>query len=512
MSPHLDTSSGRSDERGIALIAAMFMVLLVSVLASSMMFVSRTEALSSLNYKTMSQARYAAESGVHAAANYLLDPASYTPPTTLATDAMAFYNRATSPVSLFTNGNPVVLSSVDADSNYPVTSVQTAFRDASRGKLSAGFGTASYTASARLLSMRVILDTMTTQIVTLQTWEITGRGTVDGAGSAAVEVSAIIERQETPLFKYAAFATYDGCDALTFGGGATTNSYDVRDYAGSGTPTYDNYGGNVGTNGGLTGLGSSTTLHGTLSTPRSGVGNCTGGHITAADLNGGATVEGGLVQLPQAVNYPNPPAISSMPPTTSFGFSKNGGCPGGMARCTANSAAGNEGATLTPETQLSCLCSVPAALVLGDVSVTGGAKLHLNKGTYIVNSLSFAGNSELVLDSGPVIFQVAGQNSNTPIDFTGGTIANSTYNPAMMQFVYGGTDHIKLTGGTASAALFYAPNSSASFAGGADFFGAVVAKEITDMGGATIHYDRSLDTKGVTIGNPTMSSFSWRSF
>jgi type II secretory pathway component PulK len=62
----------RSDERGIALILTLFMVLILSVLGSSLVFVSRTETLSSLNYKTMSQARYGAESGVHRAANHLL--------------------------------------------------------------------------------------------------------------------------------------------------------------------------------------------------------------------------------------------------------------------------------------------------------------------------------------------------------------------------------------------------------------------------------------------------------
>ena len=62
----------RSGERGIAMIVVLFMVLILSVLGSSLMFVSRTETMSSLNYKTMSQARYGAESGVHDAVNHLL--------------------------------------------------------------------------------------------------------------------------------------------------------------------------------------------------------------------------------------------------------------------------------------------------------------------------------------------------------------------------------------------------------------------------------------------------------
>ena len=62
----------RSDERGIALVVTLFMVLILSVLGASLVFVSRTETISSLNYKTMSQTRYGAESGIHHAANHLL--------------------------------------------------------------------------------------------------------------------------------------------------------------------------------------------------------------------------------------------------------------------------------------------------------------------------------------------------------------------------------------------------------------------------------------------------------
>ena len=58
----------RSNENGIAMILAMFMVLIMSTLGVSLMFTSQTETWSSQNYKMMSQARYAAESGVQAAA------------------------------------------------------------------------------------------------------------------------------------------------------------------------------------------------------------------------------------------------------------------------------------------------------------------------------------------------------------------------------------------------------------------------------------------------------------
>src|SRR3954466_5327120 len=61
----------RRNEKGIALIITMFLMATLSALAVSMMFLAQTETASSRNYRTMSQARYAAEAGVHEMANYL---------------------------------------------------------------------------------------------------------------------------------------------------------------------------------------------------------------------------------------------------------------------------------------------------------------------------------------------------------------------------------------------------------------------------------------------------------
>ena len=64
-------------------------------MASSLAFVSRTETLSCYSYKTLSQARYAAESGLHSAANHLLW--TYQPPDTPGAaipDPLASYDMA----------------------------------------------------------------------------------------------------------------------------------------------------------------------------------------------------------------------------------------------------------------------------------------------------------------------------------------------------------------------------------------------------------------------------------
>jgi hypothetical protein len=320
-------------------------------------------------------------------------------------------------------------------------------------------------------------------------------------GAARLQVSATIERQDTPIYKYAAFATDNGCDALKFGGNAHTDSYDSSTYGGVGTPAISASGGNVGTNGNLNEFGNSQ-IAGTLSTPRSGVGACSAANVTALTGNL-AGVSGGIVQLSQAIAYPTPPAPNPLPPTTAISFSKNGGCPAGAgAYCSASA----NGATFTPPT-------ATTVVTLGNVSATAQAVLHLSAGIYVVNSLSLASQVEIVLDGpGPVIFQVAGVGVATPLDMTGGSLTNATFSPTQLQFIYGGTGNVKLAGGSTSAALLYAPQATVTITGNADFYGAVVAGKVTDMGTAAIHYDRSLQNSATTAGNPMMDEFNWRSY
>src|SRR5439155_1141481 len=69
------------NERGIALVLALFLMTALSVLGASLMFLAQTETYASMNYRIMSQTRYAAEAGVNKVANFLLDGAQYAVPT-----------------------------------------------------------------------------------------------------------------------------------------------------------------------------------------------------------------------------------------------------------------------------------------------------------------------------------------------------------------------------------------------------------------------------------------------
>jgi hypothetical protein len=486
------------------MVVALFMVLILSVLASSLMFVSRTETMSSLNYKTMSQARYGAESGVNDAINHLLW--TYTPPGGVADPIAGVYDLTKSPVEW--NGRPVVLSSTASyGSNYPVTAVQTSFNGATQGILGVTVGSVAYSARATLLTMKTLPDPFIPgQTITLQRWLVTGNSQLSGAGSAQVEVSAIIEKPPVPVFRYAAFATDPGCSSLTFGGGGNTDSYDSSLYGGAGTPAVQQSDGNVGTNGNLYGTGATTVIHGTLSTPRTGVGACLAGGITALTELNGATVSGGLVQLPQTVTYPTPPLPNPMPGTGNQTF--NNSCPAGTAAFCSVDAGGS--VHLDPSL-------VGGTIVLNDFKVGAGTNIIMKPGIYNINTISFAGNAGLTLDTsggatGGVVMNVAGASSTTPIDFTGGTVTNLTYDPTRFQILYAGDKNVKLSGGSSSAVLTYAPNASASIVGGTDYYGALVSGTIRDMGGATIHYDRNLDKKALMAGPPTMSEFTWKSF
>jgi len=517
----------RSTEKGIALVLALFMVLIMSTLATSLMFVSQTETWSSQNYKLMSQARYGAESGVHKVANYLVwtcgNPAPlpapcYNPPSTAnVADPIAAYNATLEPVTW--GGNPVVLSNVAANSNYPVAAVKTAFAAVANGALNVDNGVINYTVTARLLAMREITGAYTSKKSTLMTWEITSSGTIGGVRQAQTEVAAILERPTLPAYSYAAFATSDGCGALSFAGGATTDSYDSAYYTpGTGSPGTQTYGGNVGTNGNLDENGAPTQVYGSLSSPRSGVGACSVGNVSA--FTGTLSqVSAGIVPLAQEIEMPKPDDPNPWPPLVGMDFSKTTGCPAGTVApaCVPST----DGATLDPS-----LSATPGTIVLGDVSVGSHAQLHLKAGNYIINSFQMNANAQIIVDPvsvgppavyAPVVIQVAGKDAAgmdiaIPVTITGNGITNQSYKPETLQFVYGGTGEIKLAGGAETAALLYAPNASASFTGNADWYGSVVVNTLKEGGGASIHYDRRLSKWAVIAGPQMMNAFTWKKY
>jgi hypothetical protein len=479
-------------ESGSALVMSLLIVIALSVVGATLTVLSLSETYGSMNYRLMSQARYGAESAVHMAANYFLN--AYTLPGD-PTDPINAYDLTASPVTA--GGAPVVLSASDeVDANYPVPAVATAFDAAVAGSLVEGNANVQYSATATLLSMRQILIYGSATPATIQTWQITGQGATSGARNARVEVTATLERQTTSLFDYAVFATAAGCGALRFTGGSVVDSYDSDNIVmQDGSVVTQQSGGNIGSNGNLNEAGSGTTVYGTMSTPRTGVGNCSNGGVNAWTDSGHAQVTGGLVQLPQALTYPVPDAPNPLPPTTGLSLTSSSTC-AGLAGCTAGCPSG--------------LVLAPGSY--GNISLTGQAVIHLTAGTYTINSLSMAGNAELIIDSGPVFMDLAGQGQSTVLDLTGGTLVNGALNPSFFQIQYAGTGTIKMAGGAAAAASTYAPNAAVALSGGSDWFGAIIARTVEVNGGTKIHNDRQLANDLFSVGNYMLSSFSWKKF
>jgi hypothetical protein len=475
------------NQKGSALILVLVMILVLSVMGTSMMFLSQSETWSSMNYRMMSQSRYGAESGLSVAADFIVN--SYTAPTAGGADPLGNYNTTVSPVTY--NGQPVVLSSVAGNSNYPIGSVVTAFQNTlnTPGSVSAGSTPVNYTATAKLLSMGSVMSYGNP--ITVQMWQVTADGTINGVKNSKEEVTAILERQVTPSNVYAAFATANGCGALSFSGGGRTDSYNstqlTLNAAGVATPpsTFNTYGGNVGSNGNLAENGAKTTIYGTMSTPDTGVGNCSGGNVTAWTDNGNATVSGGLVKLPQIVVFP-PPNIPA---------------PGATNENISN------GVTLAPGNY-------------GDISLSGHGVLTLTPGIYNINSISEQGaNTAVTLGPDPtthlygqVTLNVAGVNQTTPISLTGNGLQNPTLNPSDFQINYAGTGTIKIAGNSSAAAVVYAPNASVTLTGGSDFYGAILANTVTDAGGTAIHYDLNLSNTSFIVSNYMLDAFNWAKF
>jgi Tfp pilus assembly protein PilX len=517
-------------ERGVALVIALFLMAALSVVSASLMFLSQTETYASMNYRMMSQARYAAEGGVNKAANFLLDNTQYTVPSTGGTDSLASYDRTQSPVvcvsGCVTLNAPVVLSWDTTKSNYPVAAVRTAYAAAGQGTLTAGNSTLTYKTTATLIAMQLFDSYGGTQNV-VQTWSVSSDGGLQNVSNAKVEVVATIETPKVAANSYAAFATYPGCDAIQFHGNTTVNSYDssVGPPSGAGNST-ESTGGDVGTNGNLH-IWGSVDVQGNLYTPKSGVGDCTAGAVTGLTDGGSAAVDGSMVHLPTIVNFPVP-VFSATPPTTAVTFDGTlmsnpaNGCTSLGLTLGTNCSYNSGTKTLTVDGNGSDV-TMPSVVVAGGYTMTFAG--HTPPANININSLTGSGNIEvaanLVTDTGQsVVMKIAGKNADgtdmtTPVDLASmgwkqnASGAASRYDAAALQIVYGGTGTISMTGNPQSAATIYAPNANFALQGTADLFGSVLAKTISNGGNASIHYDRRLSRDFWVAGNPMLGSFTW---
>jgi Tfp pilus assembly protein PilX len=516
----------RKNEKGVALILVLILLLVLSVMAVSLLFVGQSETWASMNYRMMTQARYGAEAGINSAANFL-QSTSYTAPT--SAQIAANFTITSSPVKY--GQLPAVLSANSSlgSSNYPIASDATGFAASASGSITSGNTTITYSPYAKLLAIQSFASYPSTAPAVVEKWEITSDGTISGVRNGQVRASAIMERQKTPTFAYAAFADASTCGALSFGGGGSTDGYDSSTLSSSGgvataPSTFSTFGGNVGTNGNLSESGATTTINGTLSSPRAGTGTCSSSTMTALTVNGNSTVTGGLVELPQPVTYNTPPAPTPAPPQVPMTVGNNVNCtafPTGSCTVGGYDKNGNNPSIM----YLTAGTSSTSALQLGDVTIQGNLHLVPPAGTtagstvYInADSITANGNPTLTIDPIPgtnppqyaqIVLNVAPTGS---IDLTGSSLSNPSLVPADFQILYGGTSQVKINGGSQAAALIYAPNASFKLNGGGSLYGSVIANQVTDLGGGSIHYDRNLKVGFYQLGNYMLSSFNWQKY
>jgi hypothetical protein len=242
--------------------------------------------------------------------------------------------------------------------------------------------------------------------------------------------------------------------------------------------------------GGATTDSYTTAGGGTYSTTKTNTGGDVGSNGNVY-LNGSSTLIGGAIGVPTATT---------------------GACPG--SGLTISGGAG----FLPPTTQNKLLAAGPylfptppapvpapptttykitsnASLVpgsYGNIQVSAGATVTISPGTYNLNSLSLGGNAVInVNPPGAVVFNVAGAGQTTVFDTEGGTLTNTSGVANNFLVNYAGTGQIKLSGGTSTYVTVNAPNAAVEIKGGSDLYGAVIGATITNLGGVAFHYDKN---------------------
>lgn len=374
------------NERGISLIIALLALLILSVLVAGVIFVTQTEIWTTANYRQLAQARYAAEAGVQATINWL--QYTYTAPTTFTN-----YTMTANPVTCATGsgcttiGGPVVLSAVSSiASNIPTadSAQQTAYNSALGSQTLTGLSNASYSTSAKLISMTPSSSVSWLATGVMQTWQITSVGKATGLNTASVQVVATYQRTGTPVFPTDLVTTATGCSVsglapVYFNGPCKTNT-------GATGPCTDSYNSNSGpysttnmstTGGNITSNGyvniNGATVDGDVYTSLS---TATGSSCPTDGVNlGSGGTDGGIVRT-NTVNEPCPWGCAACGTTACY--------PSGVTPVTTTQTLGS---TFCPSSGSTTGCTPhsPATIALYDGTTSGKTTINqydLAPGTY----------------------------------------------------------------------------------------------------------------------------------
>jgi len=502
----MDSPKNRNQpEHGIALILALLAILILSVLAASIIFLTQTQTWRTIDYRLTSQSRYAAEAGVQRTMNWFTH--SYTLPSNFGSYDMTKY-----PVQY--NGKAVVLSAMSGTSaNYPDSSVSSAYSTALSSQSMPGVANASFSTYATLLRMNVGFGvSWLPGTGVAQTWQITSQGNIAGVPAAQVQLVATYDRFLPPIFAYAVAGDSNACGTVTISSGIVDSWNSAQ---GNYSSTHQNFGGNIATNGNVTLSGASTQIEGNiLNSSNINVGSC---HAGITNNVGAGTPWNGLQQLTRPLSYAPPILPSPMTPTTNLSVTDNtcwGSDPGGCSVSTTTSGC-NGGAA-------PCVNIAPGSYG----NITSNSTVHLIAGTYYINSLNLSDGS-ITLDSTPVVIDLGGNGvtgGGTLFASTSSTTFNTGGIPASLQIVTacctmaGGPMQmpnppvITITSSSAMYAVVYAPNALVHITGNSQFLGAVIAQTATCDSTGGISYDQALQKSLLKVGNFAAVNYSWSKF
>ncbi len=519
-----ETKNGKRD-RGIALIFALLGILLLSMLAAGLVFVSSTEALASFNFKTQNQARYAALAGVQRGVDWFtrtygpwLDPESGGFPTAVPIAVGTYDVAVRGPQFPPGSGAEVVLA---AAPNFPTTppgaaTIISSFNalNSSLNTIPLGNATASYTITeARLISherFRDLNGVDDNRII--ERWRISATGTVPNplGPPTSVQETAVIQNVFLPLFSDA----ITGKCQIDVNGNINTDSYSstAGAYGASGNLfTGPDAGAQVATGSYFDMNGKSGTINGDLKIPPAPDPSCPPG--TNDIPSGPPTVAGDIETVP---GRPFPP-IPPFPTGTSTDVCSGASIYAWFTSTFPPKIGGyqfQDNPTTSPLIPSYNKCQM----------TTGDLRLRADTGTpsekYYFHTLDLGAMARLVLFNNNTGTQclisddppcrpaqlyvstgliIGGQGlvgGDPPTRFTVYFSAcqnpDGTCNPTCATVA-------KIAGGPAFYGSVYAPCATCDLSGTTAIFGSVMCKNVTSNGGVDVHYDLNLKNMfGVT--------------
>jgi hypothetical protein len=277
---------------------------------------------------------------------------------------------------------------------------------------------------------------------------------------------------------YAVFGVSKACPAIQFTGNGHTASFTAVAGNTTNPPPSANTttGADVGSNGGISMAGNSTIA-----------GNADVASnppcFTPDKLNSPATATSIAPETFPVTAAPNPP-----PPTTSTNYTKD--------------------TTLTPGNNYGNISGSGSAVIT--LQVPAGQGTITNPAIFVMNSLSLSGQSTLTIApqnaaacAGTVACYVqviiAGNGQSTPLSLTGGSLSNPSGIPETMVFNLAqptgctaspcGT--VQVTGINQTYVEINAPMDNVNVSGNGDIFGSLISYQTTDVGNGTIYHDNN---------------------